>query len=84
MKWIIQNIHFNYNVNVSVFETNIRILGSLLSNHLLLEEKNFKNILFTEYKGELLSLALDLANRLLYAFNTPTGIPYGTVYFFLK
>ena len=27
--------HFNYNVNVSVFETTIRILGGLLSAHLM-------------------------------------------------
>jgi Glycosyl hydrolase family 47 len=34
---------------------------------------------FYEYDGFLLDLALDLGNRLLLAFDTPTGIPYGTV-----
>jgi Glycosyl hydrolase family 47 len=32
-----------------------------------------------EYDGLLLELALDIGNRLLLAFDTPTGIPYGTV-----
>lgn len=31
------------------------------------------------YDGELLRLARDLGDRLLPAFDTPTGIPYGTV-----
>jgi Glycosyl hydrolase family 47 len=34
---------------------------------------------FYVYDGFLLDLALDLGNRLLLAFDTPTGIPYGTV-----
>lgn len=31
------------------------------------------------YKGHLLHLATDLGERILPAFNTRTGIPYGTV-----
>jgi hypothetical protein len=31
VKWIIENIDFNKDLNVSLFETNIRILGGLLS-----------------------------------------------------
>jgi hypothetical protein len=42
-----------------------------------ISDKNLIN--FTEYNGELLDLALDLGNRLLPAFETPTHIPYGTV-----
>jgi Glycosyl hydrolase family 47 len=34
---------------------------------------------YYQYDGFLLDLALDLGNRLLLAFDTPTGIPYGTV-----
>ena len=34
---------------------------------------------YWEYDGLLLNLAIDLANRLLPAFETSTGIPYGTV-----
>jgi hypothetical protein len=35
--------------------------------------------LYYRYDGVLLDLALDLGRRLLPAFDTPTGIPYGTV-----
>eukprot|EP00959_Pyramimonas_sp_CCMP1952_P158378 3312133-Pyramimonas_sp.AAC.2 len=31
------------------------------------------------YDGELLDRALDLGHRLLRAFDTPTGIPYGSI-----
>ena len=58
----------------SVFETNIRVLGGLVSAHLLAEE-----MLPGEYHGALLPLATDLGDRLLRAFRTPTGIPYGSV-----
>lgn len=33
----------------------------------------------TQYKDKILDLALDLAKRLLPAFDTPTGIPYARV-----
>ena len=56
--------------------------GGLLSAHLLASDP--KLIDFPEYKGELLELARDLGNRLLPAFQTPTGIPYGTVRKFLE
>ncbi|RYY71721.1 hypothetical protein EON63_21490 [archaeon] len=76
-----------YQVNVSVFETTIRVLGGLLSAHLLATDP-FLGIYNTSlssldegpgYQGELLGLAIDLGGRLLPAFNTKTGIPYGTV-----
>ena len=74
--WLIQNLKFDYDLNVSVFETNIRIVGGLLSAHLLIEDGFVK---WDEYQGELLNLTLDIASRLLPAFETQTGIPYGTV-----
>eukprot|EP01133_Synstelium_polycarpum_P015986 gene15986-19016_t len=73
VQWVIDNIRFDKDINVSVFETNIRVLGGLLSAHLW-AEKVIKN-----YTGGLLPLALDLGKRLLLAFDTPTGIPYGTL-----
>jgi hypothetical protein len=30
MWWIVDNVHFDLDINVSVFETNIRILGGML------------------------------------------------------
>jgi mannosidase alpha-like ER degradation enhancer 1 len=35
VKWVIENVNFDKDLNVSVFETNIRVLGGLLSCHLL-------------------------------------------------
>jgi mannosidase alpha-like ER degradation enhancer 2 len=35
---VIDNVSFNKDINVSVFETNIRVLGGLLSAHLIAEE----------------------------------------------
>jgi hypothetical protein len=34
--WIVDNLRFDNDIEVSVFETNIRILGGLLSAHLLI------------------------------------------------
>ncbi|KYR00514.1 glycoside hydrolase family 47 protein [Tieghemostelium lacteum] len=75
VNWVIENIKFDNDMTVSVFETNIRVLGGLLSSHLLAE----KYLGADKYKGGLLPLATDLGERLLVAFHTPTGIPYGTV-----
>ncbi|KAM9966010.1 hypothetical protein ACTFIR_006198 [Dictyostelium discoideum] len=75
IKWVSENIRFDKNLTVSVFETNIRVLGGLLSAHLLAEEHLQPN----SYDGSLLPLAKDLGDRLLKAFETPTGIPYGAV-----
>ena len=118
---------FDLDVNVSVFESNIRILGGLLSGHLLAidpdvglyrpcagqelkilrdpmgrtgsssssSEADFPSSSstpyssssspgecledFEAYDGSLLGLAIDLGDRMLPAFDTPTSIPYGTV-----
>eukprot|EP00536_Pseudo-nitzschia_multiseries_P002740 jgi/Psemu1/184255/e_gw1.38.116.1 len=78
---------FSLNHNVSVFETNIRVLGGLLSAHQLavafLEGKVLEQDDQTDrqwvYDGFLLKLAQDIGARLLPAFNTPTGIPFGTI-----
>ena len=63
---------------VSVFETNIRIVGGLVAGHLAAE-----HLLTSNYPAStninLLHLAVGVAERLLPAFATPTGIPYGTV-----
>lgn len=74
--WVGDNLDFDLDANVSVFETNIRVLGGLLSAHLLAADAPE---LFPDYDGRLLELAVDLASRLLPAFQTNTRIPYGTV-----
>ena len=70
---------FDANINVSVFETNIRIVGGLLSAHLMARKAGVPLEDGWPCSGPLLRLAEDVASRLLPAFDTPTGMPYGTV-----
>lgn len=85
VKYIEKNIpSFAIETNVSVFETNIRVLGGLLSAHGILTEgsevaKFDRKKYYADYKDGLLRLAVDLADRLLPAFNTPTKIPFGAL-----
>eukprot|EP01064_Diplonema_japonicum_P034671 TRINITY_DN7276_c1_g1_i1.p1 TRINITY_DN7276_c1_g1~~TRINITY_DN7276_c1_g1_i1.p1 ORF type:complete len:525 (+),score=56.06 TRINITY_DN7276_c1_g1_i1:95-1576(+) len=74
--WLGENLSFEIDKNISVFEVTIRVLGGLISSHLLIEQ-NIVNC--DSYDGSLLTKAYDLGQRLLPAFSTPTGIPYGTV-----
>lgn len=72
-------VNFEANINVSVFETNIRVVGGLLSAHLLSRKAGVKLEPGWPCNGPLLRLAEDMAKRLIAAFDTPTGMPYGTV-----
>jgi hypothetical protein len=71
--WIVDNLRFDKNVTVSVFETNIRLVGGLLSAHLFASE-GFAAVP-KQHAERLLQLAVDLAERLLPAFRTKSGIP---------
>ncbi|CAH0561289.1 unnamed protein product [Brassicogethes aeneus] len=70
---------FDANINVSVFETNIRIVGGLLSAHLLSHRAGIDLEPGWPCNGPLLRLAEDVAKRLVVAFDSKTGMPYGTV-----
>lgn len=74
---------FDIDRNVSVFETNIRLMGALVSAHLLTVDPNSPVFDATAAarptESALLRLALDLGQRLLPAFDTATGMPIGTV-----
>ena len=78
-RYLVDNMNFHQDVNVSVFETNIRVVGGLLSGHLLSLEAGVELPEGYPCHGPLLDLAVDVARRLLPAFNTPTGMPFGTV-----
>ena len=79
-RWVCENIHFDKDVQVSVFETNIRVVGGLLAAHFLKKEGVvLVDPMVHDYDGCLLRLATDLADRLLPAFNTKTGLPYGSI-----
>jgi len=89
-KYLSENLNFDYDFNVSVFESNIRVLGGLISAHILagthipkhlFNEGENSKIVPPEWpcKGKLLDLAVEIADKLLPAFDTKTKMPYGTV-----
>lgn len=65
--WVKRELAFDVDGDVSVFETNIRLVGGLLSAHHACGD------------AVLLDKSRDLANRLLPAFDTPSGIPWGKI-----
>lgn len=82
VKLVIDQVSFDKDVTVQIFEANIRLLGGLLSAHLLITDpdQSFGSLGFEEYDNQLLDLAHDLATRLLPAFDqSSTGLPYPRV-----
>ena len=65
--WIKFILDFDKNVEVNLFETTIRILGGLLSTYYLSGDSTY------------LDKARVLADKLMPAFNTPSGIPRSDV-----
>lgn len=66
--WIEENLNFKkFDADLSVFETNIRYVGGLLSIYALTKDQMF------------LFKAIDIADKLLPAFDTPSGIPYSNI-----
>ncbi|GEM11334.1 ER degradation enhancer, mannosidase alpha-like 1, glycoside hydrolase family 47 protein [Rhodotorula toruloides] len=85
----IEHVSFDVDSRVQVFEVTIRMMGGLLSGHLLAMPDTYFNrsdpstfhssvrgFSLPWYRSELLHLAHDLGRRLLPAFETPTGIPF--------
>lgn len=65
--WIEMYLKFDKNVEVNLFEVTIRVLGGLLSTYHLSGDKMF------------LTKAIDLGNRLLPCFDSPSGIPFSDI-----
>ncbi|KAA0186645.1 hypothetical protein HAZT_HAZT006204 [Hyalella azteca] len=93
-KLVLERVNFESDINVSVFETNIRIVGGLVSAHLMYKRQVSIQFLEQDFvfqrmgmelepgypcSGPLLRLAEKVAKKLLPAFHTKTGMPYGTV-----
>lgn len=57
VRWLLANADFNKNITVSVFETSIRVVGGLLSAHLLVQDLCPK--LHHSYSDELLDLGIN-------------------------
>ncbi|KAL3528500.1 hypothetical protein ACH5RR_007822 [Cinchona calisaya] len=66
-EWVANSLDFNKNYDASVFETTIRVVGGLLSAYDLSGDKIF------------LEKAQDIADRLLPAWDSPSGIPYNII-----
>jgi mannosyl-oligosaccharide alpha-1,2-mannosidase len=62
--WIDKNVNFDIDGDFHVFEAIIRVVGGLLAGYLAIKDKT------------LLSLAVDITDRLMPAFASPTGLPY--------
>ncbi|XP_053863253.1 ER degradation-enhancing alpha-mannosidase-like protein 3 [Malaclemys terrapin pileata] len=76
---VVLDVRLDNDVVVSVFETNIRVLGGLLGGHIMADMLKAQGMRLQWYKDELLHLARDLGYRLLPAFNTTSGLPYPRV-----
>jgi uncharacterized protein YyaL (SSP411 family) len=61
---ILEGLSFDHDFQVQVFEVTIRLLGGLLTAYQMDSDPRF------------LELATDLADRLLPAFESATGMPY--------
>lgn len=66
---------------VSLFETTIRYLGGILAGYDLLTGPLADLADYQEDVDALLAQAINLANNLSYAFETPTGIPWNNLDF---
>lgn len=79
VRLVIRDVKLNNDIVVSVFETNIRVLGGLLSAHVLVEYLQTQFDFMPWYRNDLLGMAGEIADRILPAFNTTTGIPHARV-----
>lgn len=66
-EWVATSLDFNKDYDASVFETTIRVVGGLLSAYDLSNDKIF------------LEKARDIADRLLPAWESSSGIPYNVI-----
>uniref|UniRef100_A0A8C1LSD2 alpha-1,2-Mannosidase n=1 Tax=Cyprinus carpio TaxID=7962 RepID=A0A8C1LSD2_CYPCA len=79
VKKTVRDVKFDNDIVVSVFETNIRVLGGLLGAHVMADVLKQRGERMQWYRDELLHMAKELGFRLLPAFNTTSGLPYPRV-----
>uniref|UniRef100_A0A673IKC2 alpha-1,2-Mannosidase n=1 Tax=Sinocyclocheilus rhinocerous TaxID=307959 RepID=A0A673IKC2_9TELE len=79
VKKTVRDVRFDNDIVVSVFETNIRVLGGLLGAHVMADVLKQRGERMQWYRDELLHMAKELGYRLLPAFNTTSGLPYPRV-----
>ncbi|XP_029285897.1 ER degradation-enhancing alpha-mannosidase-like protein 3 isoform X2 [Cottoperca gobio] len=76
---VLTDVRLDNDIVVSVFETNIRVLGGLLGGHSMAVMLKDGGQHMQWYQDELLHMAKELGFRLLPAFNTSSGLPYPRV-----
>lgn len=76
-RWLQRTLTYDQDQDVNTFETTIRMLGGLLSAHFLASK--FPDV-SSRRDSVYMVKALDLAERLLSAFESPSGIPYASVH----
>lgn len=82
--WIHNSLQYNQDHDVNTFETTIRMLGGLLSAHYLSTAYPGLAPITDDDVGSpgedlYIEVATDLANRLLGAFESQSGIPYASI-----
>lgn len=76
-KWLQRSLSYDQDQDVNTFETTIRMLGGLLSAHYLASRLPDVS---SRRDPIYLTKAVDLADRLLSAYESPSGIPYASVH----
>jgi hypothetical protein len=75
--WLHRKLDYEQDQDVNTFETTIRMLGGLLSAHYL--SKVLPGV-SSRRDPVYLNKAVDLADRLLAAYDSPSGIPYASIH----
>lgn len=83
-EWLAKDLTYDQDQDVNTFETTIRMLGGLLSAHYLSNKYPNMAPLADDDEGApgedlYLERAKDLADRLVVAFDSPSGVPYASV-----
>ena len=80
-EWVHNNLTYDQDHDVNTFETTIRMLGGLLSAHYLSTSFDGKYAPIDDKFGDDLYVekATDLADRLLGAYESNSGVPYASV-----
>lgn len=83
-EWVSKSLNYDQDQEVNTFETTIRMLGGFLSAHYL--STTYPNLapLADDDRGAsgedlYLEKAADLGDRLIGAFDSPSGVPYASV-----
>lgn len=78
-EWISASLSYDKEQDVNTFETTIRMLGGLLSAHYLQDVLPGMKPTNAQEEDLYLEKATDLADRLMGAYDSPSGIPWASV-----